>query len=239
MIIIPAIDIKEGRAVRLQQGKAEQATVYAQDPVEVARKFVDQGARRLHVVDLDGAFSGQSVHRDIIGRIAGLGVPVQVGGGVRDVTGLVKLIELGVRWVILGTAAIKDRAFLEEALNRFSGHVIIGIDARDGHVRMEGWVEASRVTPDQLAREVRDLGCERVIYTNISTDGMLTGPDVEGLKLLTRLGDLKLTASGGIGTVEHLKMLRPLEAMGVDSCIIGKAFYEGTMDLAAAQEAAG
>lgn len=238
MIIIPAIDIKDGRAVRLQQGEADKATVYAEDPVEVARRFVDQGARRLHIVDLDGAFAGRSVHRDLIGRIAGLGVPVQAGGGVRDVQSLVRLIELGARWVILGTAAIKDHAFLEEALNRFGDQVVIGIDARDGHVRLEGWVEAALVSPDQLAREVRDLGCQRVIYTNIATDGMLTGPDVDGLKKLTRLGDLRLTASGGIGTVAHLKMLKVLEPMGVDSCIIGKAFYEGTLDLATAQEAA-
>lgn len=238
MIIIPAIDIKDGRAVRLVQGDADRATVYAEDPVEVARRFVAQGARRLHVVDLDGAFAGRSVHRDLIGRIASLGVPVQAGGGVRDVQSLVRLIELGARWIILGTAAIADRPFLEEALNRFGDNVIIGIDARDGHVRVEGWVKAALISPDELAREVRDLGCQRVIYTNVASDGMLTGPDVDGLKRLTRLGDLRLTASGGIGSVEHIKMLRPLEKEGVDSCIIGKAFYEGKLDLTTAQEAA-
>ena len=238
MIVIPAIDIKDGRAVRLRQGVAADTTVYAQDPVEVAKRFAAEGARRLHVVDLDGAFAGRSVHRELVGRIAALGVPLQVGGGVRDVESLVRLIELGVRWVILGTAATKDRGFLEEALNRFPDQVVIGIDARDGHVAVEGWTESAHMQPDDLARHVRDLGCRRVIYTNIATDGMLSGPDVDGLKLLTRVGSIKLTASGGIGDLSHIKLLKPLEAYGVDSCIVGKAFYEGTMDLAAAQEAA-
>ena len=237
MIIIPAIDIKDGHAVRLRQGEADQQTIYARDPVEVARKFVDQGAERIHVVDLDGAFAGESKNGDVIGNIVALGVPVQTGGGVRDVPTLVRLIERGVRWVILGTAAIKDRPFLEEALNRFGDRVIVGIDARDGHVRLEGWREAALVSPHELAREVRDLGCMRVIYTNIATDGMLTGPDVDGLRELARLGGLKLTASGGIGSLEHLRMLRPLEASGVDSCIVGKALYEGAVDLPSAMEA--
>jgi len=237
LIIIPAIDIKDGRAVRLVQGDAARQKVYADDPVEVARRFVEQGAERLHVVDLDGAFAGKSVNADLVRRIAGLGVPVQTGGGVRDVATLLKLIETGARWVILGTAAIADRHVLEEALNRFGDQVIVGIDARDGHVRTEGWLRTELVSPHELAREMRDLGCRRVIYTNIASDGTLSGPDVEGLKELSRLGGLQLTASGGIGTLEHLKMLRALESSGVDSCIVGKAFYEGALDLATAQEA--
>lgn len=238
MIVTPAIDIKEGRAVRLRQGVASDTTVYADDPVEVARRFVGEGARRLHVVDLDGAFGGKSVHGPIIGKIARLGVPLQVGGGVRDVDTLVRMIELGVRWVILGTAVIKDRRFLEEALNRFMDQVVIGIDARDGKVRLEGWTETAPVAPEELAHEVRDLGCLRVIYTNIATDGMLVGPDVEGLQRLARVGGLALTASGGVGDISHIKQLKALEGMGLESCIVGKAFYEGTLDLAAAQQAA-
>lgn len=238
MIVTPAIDIKDGRAVRLRQGVAADFTVYANDPVEVAKRFVSEGARRLHVVDLDGAFGGRSVHGALIGKIAALGVPLQVGGGVRDVETLVRLIEMGARWVILGTAAIKDRRFLEEALNRFVDQVVIGIDARDGKVRLEGWTESAHVSPEELAREVRDLGCNRVIYTNIATDGMLVGPDLEGLQRLARVGGLRLTASGGIGDLSHVKQLKQLEGLGIESCIVGKAFYEGTLALAAAQEAA-
>lgn len=238
MIVTPAIDIKDGRAVRLRQGVAADSTVYANDPVEVARRFAGEGARRLHVVDLDGAFGGRSVHGALIGKIAQLGVPLQVGGGVRDVDTLVRLIEMGVRWVILGTAAIKDRQFLEEALNRFVDQVVIGIDARDGMVAHEGWTETAHMAPEELARDVRDLGCNRVIYTNIATDGMMVGPDIEGLQRLARVGGLRLTASGGIGDLSHVKALKSLEGIGLESCIVGKAFYEGTLELAAAQQAA-
>lgn len=237
MLVIPAIDIKGGKAVRLRQGAADDATVYGDDPVAIARTFVDAGAQRIHVVDLDGAFLGKSVHRELIARIASLGVPVQAGGGVRDVNALVRLLEVGVRSVILGTAAIKDRPFLEEALRRYTQHVIIGIDARDGLVRGEGWVESSSFTPWELAHEVRDLGAERVIYTNISTDGMLSGPDFQGLKRLMLVGGLTITASGGIGSLDHLRQLKHLEAGGVDACIVGKAIYEGKIDLAEAIEA--
>jgi phosphoribosylformimino-5-aminoimidazole carboxamide ribotide isomerase len=237
LIIIPAIDLKGGKAVRLQQGLADQVTVYGDDPVAVAKSFVDAGAKRIHVVDLDGAFAGRSVHRDLIARIASLGVPVQTGGGVRNVETLVSLLELGCRWVILGTSAIKDRPFVEEALRRFCDHVVIGIDARDGLVRGEGWIEASTLTPVELAREVRDLGAQRVIYTNISTDGMLSGPDLDGLRRLAQLGGLALTASGGVASIEHLEQLKSLEGYGVDSCIVGKALYEGKLDLAKALEA--
>lgn len=238
MIVIPAIDLKGGKAVRLSQGKADQLTVYGDDPVAIAAKFVNAGARRIHVVDLDGAFSGYSVHREIVARIASLGVPVQSGGGVRDVASLVKLLEIGCRWVILGTAAIKDRPFLEEALRRYAEHVIVGIDARDNTVRLEGWVESSSVSPDELARAVRDLGGKRIIFTNISTDGMMVGPDLVSLRTLAQVGGLALTASGGIATFDHLKQLKQLEGAGVDSCIVGKAIYEGKLDLAKAQEAA-
>jgi phosphoribosylformimino-5-aminoimidazole carboxamide ribotide isomerase len=237
MILVPAIDIRGGRAVRLTQGAADRETVYSGDPVATARAFVAAGARRLHVVDLDGAFAGRSVHGDLIGAIAAVGADVQAGGGIRDLETLDALFARGARWAILGTAAIEDPELVAAALARHGDRIIVGIDARDGQVAIEGWAKASDRTPEDVARRVRALGARRAIYTNIARDGMLAGPDLAGLARLAAVGGLALTASGGIATIEHLRALRELEPLGVDSCIVGKALYEGRLDLRAALSA--
>jgi len=238
MLIIPAIDLRGGSAVRLVQGLASAETVYSSDPVEVARGFAASGARRIHVVDLDGAFVGHSVQIDLIRKIAAVGIPVEIGGGIRDLLMIEALVEAGVGWVILGTAAIRDPRLVGDAVARFGARVIVGIDARDGRVRVDGWTGDSSVTPDEVARQMKSLGVTRLIYTNIATDGMLTGPDLEGLKRLSAIG-LPLTASGGIGSLDDVRALLKLEASGVDSCIIGKAIYDGKIDLKQALEAVG
>jgi phosphoribosylformimino-5-aminoimidazole carboxamide ribotide isomerase len=230
MLIIPAIDLRAGKCVRLVEGKLDRMTVYSDDPVAVARMWEGSGARYLHVVDLDGAFAGTPRNLETIGDIIrAVNIPVQVGGGIRDLQTVEKLLQMGVSRVILGTVAILNPALVAEACARFGDHIVVGIDARDGKVAIEGWGLTAEKDALELAGEVYRMGVNRVIFTDISRDGTLKGPNLEAIKKLVQASKLKVIASGGVSTIEDIIALSQLESMGVEGVIIGKALYAGTV----------
>ena len=232
MIILPAIDIKDGRCVRLYQGDYTQVTTYADDPVQVARRFQEAGASWLHVVDLDGAAQGHPVNAELIGRIcAATELHVEVGGGMRSLAHIEQVLGLGVERVILGTAALNDRALLQAALARWEARIAVGLDARDGLVAISGWRETSRTEATALAAELAALGVQRFIYTDIGRDGTLTGPNIAALQAMQRASESALIASGGVGKQDDLFEIARL---GVEGVIVGKAIYTGDVDLARA-----
>ncbi len=233
MEIIPAIDIRGGRCVLLIQGDYDRETVFADDPAEAARRWRDAGAKRLHVVDLDGAREGRAVNAASVERIvAAVGVPVQLGGGLRDLETIGGYLEAGVERVVLGTAAVKDQALLASALARFPGRIGVGVDARDGIVVTEGWRDASGITASELVRQIAELGVPRVIYTDTLRDGTLTEPNFDALEtLLSDRQHLRIIYSGGVSTIDHL---RRLAETGVEGAIVGRALYTGDIDLAEA-----
>jgi phosphoribosylformimino-5-aminoimidazole carboxamide ribotide isomerase len=239
MEVIPAIDVRAGRCVRLVQGDYARETVFAQDPAEVALRWEAAGAPRIHVVDLDGAREGRPVNEAVIRRILSqVRVPVQVGGGIRNIATVRQYLELGADRVILGTAAIEDPELLAQALALSQEAIVVGVDARGGLAVTQGWLRASDVTPAVLVRRLSEAGVGRVVYTDVSRDGMLAGPDFEGIAgLLAEVQGLpapvKVIASGGVATVDHI---RRLAALGVEGVIVGKALYTGTLGL---QEAIG
>jgi phosphoribosylformimino-5-aminoimidazole carboxamide ribotide isomerase len=228
MQIIPAIDLKGGRCVRLSQGQLDTATTYDDDPVFVARKFVAAGAERIHVVDLDGAFAGaESANRAVVRRIVeSVGIPVQFGGGVRTVSDVETLVAAGVALVILGTLATESIDALNELLGRFGAKVCVGIDARDGVVMKHGWAAATKLSAVDFAVGIARLGVERVIYTDIKRDGMLTGPNIEQTVALARAAQIKVTASGGVSSLDDIERLCAAGEPLVDSVIVGRALYE-------------
>ncbi|NLV91528.1 MAG: 1-(5-phosphoribosyl)-5-[(5-phosphoribosylamino)methylideneamino]imidazole-4-carboxamide isomerase [Firmicutes bacterium] len=231
MLVIPAIDLRQRQVVRLLQGRAEDMTVYSDDPVAVARQFEAQGAQRLHVVDLDGAFTGESGNLPVIKDIAGaVQMPVEVGGGVRDLKVIESLLSVGVRWVILGTVAYRDPEFVKQACREFPGQVLVGIDARDGRVAVEGWVETTTMPAMDLARRVYEMGVEEIIFTDIATDGMFTGPNYRALETMLTIGP-KVIASGGVSRVADLEELAQYSLQGVSGAIVGKALYDGKFQL--------
>jgi phosphoribosylformimino-5-aminoimidazole carboxamide ribotide isomerase len=235
MEIIPAIDIKDGQCVRLYQGNFEQSTVYDDDPVAVARRWVEQGARRLHVVDLDGARSGHPVHADVISAIVrAAGVPVQLGGGLRDEAAVQSALGLGVARVILGTAAVHNPDMTARLLERHGDAIIVGVDARDGMVATAGWLDTAAVRAADLVAQMTALGARRVIYTDISRDGTLTEPNYAATAELVQPGGPAIIASGGVGRVEHL---RRLAALGCEGAIVGRALYTGALSLREAIQA--
>ena len=235
-MIIPAVDIKGGRCVRLYMGDKEKETVYG-DPLEMARKWQDLGARRLHVVDLDGAFQGRPVNLGVIEEIcAALTVPVEVGGGIRSLDTVEALLEVGVEWVILGTVLVEDRAMAREAARRFEGRVIAGIDARRGRVAVRGWEEGTTLDALELARWCQDQGFAAIIYTDISRDGTLAGPNLEETARIARGVSIPVIASGGISSLEDILEVAGLESLGVEGVIVGKALYNGRVDLKKAME---
>jgi len=239
MIIIPAIDLKGGNCVRLFQGKAEERTVYFDDPKEAALKLISDDAKRIHVVDLDGAFRGKegSPNRRIIGEIAALSeVPIEVGGGIRTVEDAEELLEVGVRWVILGTVLVKDPEAAGRIAEAFPGRVIAGIDAKGGMVATHGWVAKSEVMATELARFCEEIGVSGIIYTDISRDGALVGPNVEETVALARSTSLPVIASGGVSSLEDLKWLKEIEEVGIEGVIVGKALYEHRFTLQEAME---
>jgi phosphoribosylformimino-5-aminoimidazole carboxamide ribotide isomerase len=240
MIVIPAIDLKQGRCVRLLQGRKSDVTVYSDDPVAMAQEFAAAGAEMIHVVDLDGAFSeAGSPNRAVVKRIvAAVEVPVEFGGGVRTLADAQELCESGVERVVLGTVAAESPELLKEFVSRFSSRICVGIDARDGQVMTRGWEAASSVMAVDLAREVADCGVERVIYTDISRDGMLVGPNVEQTLAVAQAANVKVTASGGVSSLDDLRRLRDLDEPRIDSVIVGKALYEGKFKLEEAIRAA-
>ncbi|NTU83240.1 MAG: 1-(5-phosphoribosyl)-5-[(5-phosphoribosylamino)methylideneamino]imidazole-4-carboxamide isomerase [Chloroflexales bacterium] len=235
MELIPAIDLKDGRCVRLYQGDFAQTTVYGDDPAAMAVRWVEQGARRLHVVDLDGARDGRPTNHDAVRAIVrAAGVPVQLGGGLRREEDVVAALELGVERVILGTAAVAHGELVARLAARFGDRLIVGVDARDGMVAIAGWTETSAVRATDLVRQMARIGVGRVIYTDISRDGTLTEPNFGALAELLWPDGPAIVASGGIAQTEHL---RRLAALGAESAIVGKALYDGKIDLAEALKA--
>ncbi len=234
MLILPAIDLRQGRCVRLLQGREQDETVYDHDPVAVAERFAATGAQRLHLVDLDGAFRGQGVNlasiQEIVRRIR---IPVQVGGGLRTREDVRRMLDLGVASVIIGTMAVKHPQELETALQEQPGEqLILGIDSLNRKVAVEGWQEGTELDDTEFAKHWRERGVQRVVFTDIARDGMLTGPNLDALRDMGQRTGLKVTASGGVSSTEDLVQLRELAADGVDQVIIGKAIYEGRVNLA-------
>ena len=232
MILFPAIDIRNGRCVRLTEGKFECETVFAEDPAEMAVRWADAGAEYLHVVDLDGALAGQSSNTEVIKRIlAKVKMPVQVGGGIRTLANIENMLALGVSRVILGSVAVRDPELVREACQKFPGQVVVGIDAKNGEVAVEGWGIGGGIGAIELAKKMAAVGVEHIIFTDISRDGMLSGVNVEATAELAKASGVKVIASGGVSSLADLKALQLHEADGIEGCIIGKAIYTGALDL--------
>jgi phosphoribosylformimino-5-aminoimidazole carboxamide ribotide isomerase len=238
MVIIPAIDLKDGRCVRLKQGEMKDATVYSDDPVGMAKHWLAQGARRLHVVDLNGAAAGRPKNEGVIREIVnavGADMPIQLGGGIRDLDTIEKYLDYGVAYIIVGTAAVKNPGFVSDACTAFAGHVIVGLDAKDGKVAVEGWSKLTGHDVIDLAKKFEEYGVEAVIYTDIGRDGMLTGVNVEATVRLARELRTPVIASGGLIDIKDVKALCEIEAEGIMGVITGRALYQGTIDFKQAQ----
>ena len=232
MLIVPAIDLKGGRCVRLLRGEMSAETVYGNDPVAMGQRWVAEDAEYLHVVDLDGAISGQPVNGDVIAALArALAIPIEVGGGIRTVARATELLQAGVDRVIFGTAALAQPDIVAEACRRFPGRIAVGIDARGGKVAVQGWTETSQTDAVELARRVESLGASRIIYTDISRDGTEQGVNVDATRAVARAVGIPVTASGGVGSLADITALLPCEPDGVDAVIIGRALYTGAVRL--------
>jgi len=234
MLIYPAIDLLHGRCVRLRQGDYSRETVFSDDPAAVARRWVELGADRLHIVDLDGAKAGRPVNGPTVRKIVeAAGVPCQLGGGIRTDADLAAVFDWGVKWAVLGTRALQDPAWVRTVANRHPGRIVLGVDAKDGFVATDGWLEVSKVKAVDLAKQVSDAPLAAVVYTDIATDGMMAGPNFDALAEMRAAVRLPVIASGGVCTLDHV---RRLAADGTYGCIIGRALYEGSLDLPAAIE---
>jgi phosphoribosylformimino-5-aminoimidazole carboxamide ribotide isomerase len=240
MTVYPAIDLRGGRCVRLLQGAFERETVYGEDPVAVARGFVAAGARWLHVVDLDGARAGRPVQTELIGAIcAAAGVPVQVGGGLRDAAAVGAVLAAGAQRAVLGTLAVQDPDLAGALCRAHPGRVALGLDARDGRLRVAGWTEGSELSPAALAARAATLGAAAIIYTDVARDGTEKGPDLEGTRAVARAAGVPVIASGGVGSLADVRAVGRLAADGVAGVIVGRALYTGAVRLADALAAAG
>jgi len=240
MLLIPAIDLKDGKCVRLRQGRMEDETVFSDDPVAIAGRWVDAGARRLHMVDLDGAFAGRPVNAEVIHAIAERypELPIQVGGGIRDEETVIAYLEAGVRYVIIGTKAVTMPHFINDLCMEFPGHVIVGLDGHDGRAAIDGWSKLSRHDIIELAQQFEQDGVEAIIYTDIGRDGMMSGVNVEATVKLAEAISIPVIASGGITNLDDIRALCTVAGAGIIGAITGRALYEGTLDLAAGQELA-
>jgi phosphoribosylformimino-5-aminoimidazole carboxamide ribotide isomerase len=236
MLIIPAIDLKDGHCVRLKQGAMDEATIFSEDPPAMARHWLEQGAKRLHVVDLNGAHAGKPKNEPVIREIVAAAgdMPVQLGGGIRDLDTIERYLDDGVSYVIIGTAAVKTPGFLHDACGAFPGHVMVALDARDGKVAVEGWSKMTRHEVIDLAKKFEDYGVEAIIYTDIGRDGMLTGVNIEATVRLARELSVPVIASGGITDLKDIEALCAVESEGIVGAITGRALYEGTLDFAQA-----
>jgi phosphoribosylformimino-5-aminoimidazole carboxamide ribotide isomerase len=235
MILFPAIDLKEGLAVRLEQGDMARATVFHRDPAAQARAFEQQGFEYLHIVDLDGAFAGKPVNAGAVDRILeSIGIPVQLGGGVRDMKTVEGWLGKGVTRVIIGTAAVRDPAFVKEAAKEFRGRVAVGLDARDGNVAVEGWAEASELSALDIARRFEDAGVAAIIYTDIARDGMLKGLNLDATIALAEAISIPVIASGGLASIDDIKAMLTPRAAKLEGAIAGRALYDGRLDAAEA-----
>jgi len=240
MLLIPAIDLKEGKCVRLRQGRMEDDTVFSDDPVAVAAKWVEQGARRIHLVDLDGAFAGKPKNADVIHAIveAFPDVPVQIGGGIRDEETIQGYLNAGVQYVIIGTKAVNEPHFVSNIAVEFPGHIIIGLDAKDGKVAIDGWSKLSKHDVIDLAQQFESDGVDSIIYTDISRDGMMNGVNVEATAKLARAIHIPVIASGGITNIDDIHALGKVAEDGIMGAITGRAIYEGTLNFAEAEKIA-
>lgn len=241
MLLIPAIDLKDGRCVRLRQGDLQDATIFSENPVTVAEQWYDQGARRLHLVDLNGAVAGKPKNEEVIKaivRAVGDDIPVQIGGGIRDLDTIERYLDFGIEYIIIGTAAVKDPGFLQDACSAFPGNIIVGLDAKDGKVATDGWSKLTKHDVLDLGRKFEDYGVESIIYTDIGRDGMLTGVNIEATVRLAQHVRIPVIASGGVTDIKDIEALCAVEQEGVEGVILGRSIYEGTLDFQEAQDRA-
>jgi phosphoribosylformimino-5-aminoimidazole carboxamide ribotide isomerase len=240
VLMIPAIDLKDGRCVRLRQGRMEDETVFSDDPLAMAARWVEAGARRLHLVDLNGAFAGEPVNGGAIRAIAQAypDLPIQVGGGIRDEATIAAYLHAGVQFCIIGTHAVKEPELVARACRAFPGHVIVGLDAKDGQVAIAGWATLTEHRVEELARRFEHDGVAAIVYTDIGRDGMMTGPNLEATRALAERVSTPIIASGGITNLDDVRALCSLAASGVTAAITGRAIYEGTLDFAEGQRLA-
>lgn len=236
MLIIPAIDLKDGKCVRLKQGRMEDDTVFSDDPVATAQHWVDQGARRLHLVDLNGAFAGAPIHKPIVEAIVKQQptLPIQIGGGIRSLDTIEHYLEAGVSYVIIGTKAVQDPEFVALACRQFAGHIIVGIDAKEGLVATDGWANVTDVKATELAKRFADVGVSSIVYTDIARDGMMQGVNIEQTVNLAAYSGLPVIASGGVTNLDDVRLLKG--QAGILGAITGRAIYEGTLSLQQAQQ---
>ncbi len=240
MLLIPAIDLKDGHCVRLRQGRMEDETIFSDDPVQMAGRWVAAGARRLHLVDLNGAFAGEPVNGQAIRAIAAAypDLPIQVGGGIRDEATIAAYLDAGVSYCIIGTQAVKEPDFVARACRTFPGHVIVGLDAKEGLVAIKGWAEITEHRVEDLARRFEGNGVEAIVYTDIGRDGMMNGPNVTATRALAEAVTIPVIASGGITNLDDIRALCAVAASGIGAAITGRAIYEGTLDFTTGQRLA-
>ena len=237
MLLIPAIDLKDGNCVRLRQGRMDEVTVFSDDPLEMASKWVSEGARRLHIIDLDGAASGAPVNAEVIKTIADTHpeLPIQVGGGIRDADSVQIYLEAGVQYAIIGTKAVSAPHFVNDMCLEFPGHIIVGLDARDGKVAIDGWSKLSNHDVIDMAQRFEHDGVAAIVYTDISRDGMMSGVNTEATVKLALAVNVPVIASGGVSSLEDIRALCAVQEEGIEGVIIGRALYEGTIDFIEAQ----
>ncbi len=240
MLVIPAIDLKDGQCVRLKQGRMEDDTIFSNEPVKMAERWINIGARRLHIVDLNGAFAGKPVNASVIQQIitAYPNIPIQVGGGIRDKDTIKTYLDIGVEYVIIGTKSIENPEFITEICQEFPGHIIVGLDARDGKVATDGWAKISKYSAIDMAQRFAKDGVEAIIYTDISRDGMMQGLNVAATVELAKTISIPVIAAGGVTTIDDIIALCKVENQGISGAITGRAIYEGTLNFAEAQKLA-
>lgn len=237
MLIIPAIDLKDGQCVRLRQGRMDDSTVFSDDPLAMAGRWVEAGCRRLHLVDLNGAFAGEPVNGEVVAAIAAAWpeLPIQIGGGIRSLATIESYLEAGVSYVIIGTRAVEQPSFVADACRAFADHIIVGLDARDGLVATDGWAKVSNVKATELAKRFEDDGVSAIVYTDISRDGMMQGVNVDATLVMARAAGIPVIASGGITDMADIVALAEVADEGILGAITGRAIYEGSLDVAEAQ----
>jgi phosphoribosylformimino-5-aminoimidazole carboxamide ribotide isomerase len=237
MILIPAIDLKDGQCVRLKQGRMDETTVFSNRPLDMAQRWVDEGAKRLHLVDLNGAFDGRPINGEVVEEIAKAfpDLPIQIGGGIRDAETVQAYLDAGVQYCIIGTKAVEDPDFVVQLCQQFAGHIIVGIDAKNGMVATDGWDKVSTVSAIDLAQKFEQAGVSSIVYTDIARDGMMTGPNIEATAELARAISIPVVISGGMSNMQDIHNACSIEDTGVIATILGRSIYEGTIDLQEAQ----